>query len=880
MALLDDILKWTETELTLWQRDAARRLFEQESELSDDDYTKLYGLLKAAHGLPNPLDLTPVPLAAANLPAVLKAGESVVLKTMRDLKNVNRIAPAQTLNFSFTGMTVIYGGNGSGKSGYGRVMKRACRARDQAEKVLPDATDPAAQNRIPEATIDIDVGSTAKSVKWESGKLSPDELSTIAVFDSHCARAYLTAEQDIAYLPYGLDVVENLANKVLPELTRRLELELFGVSVDRQPFAHLLGETGVGRLIAGLSDKSDPAKIRLLATLSEQETKRAVELDHALSETDPKAKAEELRLSASRLKELTKRIEVANAWVSDAAIAKLQNLDDAFQTASQAELLAAAAFRSNENLLPGTGEPVWKSLFEAARKFSTEAAYSGHAFPHTDAKAVCPLCQQTLRDGAERLIRFENYIQANAAKVAAEKRQQVEAARTKIERANVAIGLDESLAAELTLLDDTLVSCARAFDAAIENRRTSMLEALATHSWDGVVGLCKNPRQRLRDLAAQQFKSARTFERASDEAKKKVLTAERDELHARRSLGVCLDAVLALVERMKLKSALENCKKDLKTRPISDKSKEFASNAVTNALKTALDEEFKALGIGHIGTKLKERNDKGKMKHRLLLDLPTTNKLEEILSEGEQRAIALGSFLAELRLANHSGGIVFDDPVSSLDHWRRQKVAKRLVDEATRRQVIVLTHDTSFLGQLRDEIKVGKVSHVLQCLEWKKDRPGHVIEGLPWEHQDYSDRIKCHEKTQKDFANLPWPAYPGQAESAAMRHEYDLLRATIEKVVEEVVFNGVIVRFSDWIQVGKLNDVVGFNSNEHSDISRLHKHCHKVVDAHDPSSVLNAPVPTAHDLGEDIAALKKFIEDIKARRKMAKAGAGGAAKPT
>ena len=143
-------------------------------------------------------------------------------------------------------MTVIYGGNGSGKSGYGRVMKRACRSRDQAEKVHPDATDPAAQNRIPEATFDIDVGGATKSVKWESGKLSPDELSTIAGFDCHCARAYLTAEQDIAYLPYGLDVVENLANKVLPELARGLELEIAGVSVDRQPLAHLLGETAVG----------------------------------------------------------------------------------------------------------------------------------------------------------------------------------------------------------------------------------------------------------------------------------------------------------------------------------------------------------------------------------------------------------------------------------------------------------------------------------------------------------------------------------------------------------------------------------------------------------------------------------------------------------
>ena len=55
MALLDEILTWTETALPLWQRDAARRLVQNQSGLSDDDYTELYALLKAANGLPNPL---------------------------------------------------------------------------------------------------------------------------------------------------------------------------------------------------------------------------------------------------------------------------------------------------------------------------------------------------------------------------------------------------------------------------------------------------------------------------------------------------------------------------------------------------------------------------------------------------------------------------------------------------------------------------------------------------------------------------------------------------------------------------------------------------------------------------------------------------------
>ncbi|MBK6737940.1 MAG: hypothetical protein IPG64_08455 [Haliea sp.] len=85
--------------------------------------------------------------------------------------------------------------------------------------------------------------------------------------------------------------------------------------------------------------------------------------------------------------------------------------------------------------------------------------------------------------------------------------------------------------------------------------------------------------------------------------------------------------------------------------------------------------EFTAMGIGHIKTKLKERNVRGKMFHQLLLDLPTTNRIDEILSEGEQRAIALGSFFAELALANHKCAIIFDDPVSSLDHKERGRKA-------------------------------------------------------------------------------------------------------------------------------------------------------------------------------------------------------------
>lgn len=108
MTLLEKILTWTQT-LPQWQRDAARRLLQCEDGLSEDDYSELYTLLKVGHELPNPNNLNSVPLAANHLPVSIQSGQTIILKEMRNLTDVNRIAPKQKLGFSESGMTVIYG---------------------------------------------------------------------------------------------------------------------------------------------------------------------------------------------------------------------------------------------------------------------------------------------------------------------------------------------------------------------------------------------------------------------------------------------------------------------------------------------------------------------------------------------------------------------------------------------------------------------------------------------------------------------------------------------------------------------------------------------------------------------------------------------------
>jgi energy-coupling factor transporter ATP-binding protein EcfA2 len=789
---------------------------------------------------------------------------------MRDLENVNQIPNKSALTFSETGITVIYGGNGSGKSGFARVMKKACRARDQSEPVHPNANDPSAASKIPKAKFDITVAGISEEVVWSRDKASPDRISSISVFDSKCARSYLTAEKDVAYLPYGLDIVENLANLVLPELSTMLDAELGGINVDKLPFVHLVGETEVGKVIDKLSNKSDVSAITALGTFSEDDTKRLSELNSALKEPDPLTKAEEFRLSWMRLKSYADKLEKPLIWVSTEAVDKLKMLSEQRDATETTEKAAADALRAGENLLPGTGDPIWKSLFEAARRYSEELAYLGAGFPPVALGNACPLCQEDLGEsGTQRLKRFDEYIKNDVAKAADTARKTLDTAKGKIEQADFYIEIEQSLSDELKALDASLLQGINDFQNSIDSRRAAMLKCLETSEWAAIPALIESPRKRVRRLAAQRLKAYRTLVRAADEEKKKKLEKDFNELSARQGLSKSLAAVLELVERMKQKAALEKCLPSLKTRAISDKSKEFVTAAVTNELKSALDREFTALGIGHIKTKLKERTVKGKMFHQLVLDLPTTNKIDEILSEGEQRAIALGSFFAELTLANHSCGIVFDDPVSSLDHWRRQNVAKRLVAEAKIRQVIVFTHDTSFLGQLRDEIEVAAVPNAMSFLEWYGDSPGSVNAGLPWDHQGYKARINELEQAQSKLAKA-WPPYPGEVAITSVRHQYDRLRATLERVIQDVVFNGVVQRYRDWIRVNSLDEVVGFERTEYEAIDQLHKRCSDVVTAHDPSSGKAAGVPTATDLGNDIDALKAVVEAIQKRRSLAK----------
>ena len=102
----------------------------------EDDIKELLDLCKKEHG-DQSVTATAEPLEEKHLPVDPGEGESIGLASMEDIIGVNQLASDQKLEFQTDGLTIIYGANGSGKSGYARVLKKACRARHAGE-IMPD----------------------------------------------------------------------------------------------------------------------------------------------------------------------------------------------------------------------------------------------------------------------------------------------------------------------------------------------------------------------------------------------------------------------------------------------------------------------------------------------------------------------------------------------------------------------------------------------------------------------------------------------------------------------------------------------------------------------------------------------------------------------
>lgn len=120
----------------------------------------------------------------------------VRLLKISDVSGVNAIKRGATLEFAENGMTVIYGQNGSGKSGFSRLIKQTCGSRAK-EDLLGNIFDD--ENPEPSANVLIGAGEAKKEGGWTLAGGPVGALRHVHVFDSGVAAMYFGPKNEATY---------------------------------------------------------------------------------------------------------------------------------------------------------------------------------------------------------------------------------------------------------------------------------------------------------------------------------------------------------------------------------------------------------------------------------------------------------------------------------------------------------------------------------------------------------------------------------------------------------------------------------------------------------------------------------------------------------
>lgn len=878
MSLLQEIVNWS-AGLPAWQSDALRRLFSQGT-LTSKDEAEILAMAKAHHKLvPPEAAPAPIPLQSSHLPTSSAAANPTLLLTMQDVKNVNALAPGHKISFTPKGLTIIYGGNGTGKSGYARVLKRACRARDGGGAILPNIHG-AGPHNPPEASFIIGAEPPVP-VKWKEGDATPPELAEIAVLDSNCSRLFIDEAAVISYAPYGLDVFPKLG-RLLTSLKASLEAERERLNCRDSILDELSGPTSVGILISTLSAKTAKDEIEKLAALSVTEQNRLEELEKRIAElkaNDPTKEAEILRRLRRRVAVCKTQIEADSGVLGASRIEKIWSV---WQVADLAEKAAqeASSHTFDKEPLAGAGSNPWKEMFRYAVQYSA-LAYPDKEFPFTGDGSRCVLCQQPLTDDAKsRLARFWAFIVDKTAQEAQRTRKEADALIESLKAARP-FSPEQELLQEIKERNPGLVTLLEKHPARFREEAKSVLGSIISGALPGSVSGFSDTLASLGalDAALEETINQKVLLAKPEEMAKCV--AEYEELAARRKLGKYKDVVLAQVSRLVDISKYGDCIASLKTTEVSRKGKELTEKSLTKTLQDALAEELKRVGMNNVPLDFKQSASQGQTRHQLQVPnakAPKNTPLSEILSEGEQHVIAFAAFLAELRVSGLKNAVVFDDPVSSLDHRWMERVASRLVEEAKERQVIVFTHNVSFVVGLTKEATAQSVMVHAEWLRRFDNVPGHCSPEFPWEVLSASKRLKvltdiCAE-AKKVYASDP----EGEEYQKVHDRFYDRLRATWERSVEELLLNAVVLRFRNGVETRRLSRVV-IDDEDFAIIYSAMSKSSEETPAHDHASGLHHELPSPDDMQKEIEKLKEYMDQLKKKQDVVDSRRSATTKP-
>jgi hypothetical protein len=316
--IVDFLWEWTATQGGDWSKLLISKIVSTENELSLADRQSVFDYfldtLRKTKTLP--------PLTIVK-PTYTPTGKQIELEALSEVAGVNRLAKNQTITFS-KNLTVIFGENGTGKTGYGRILKSLGFSYDTNNKVLSNiytTTQPKA------AKIKFKANGVDNTFNWDGTNTNSD-LENISVFNSNCVQISLSDRQLIVS-PIGFHLF-NLVTFELNELNK-----LLAAKVAQHPTILSWVDTlNIGTpqqvFVASLSSTSTEQRLTELSTFTpaqEQELKdKELELSN-LNKALLQTEIQNLNSSLTELGNLIVKIQTAQTNLTSTNWQALINLN-------------------------------------------------------------------------------------------------------------------------------------------------------------------------------------------------------------------------------------------------------------------------------------------------------------------------------------------------------------------------------------------------------------------------------------------------------------------------------------------------------------------------------------------------------------------------
>lgn len=872
MPILNDIIDWVESKPIFWQV-ATDRLI-RNNELTNTDILELKEICKVDFKLStfafDKVDFGDLRKDVNNS----TSSKNVTLSKIFNIDNINALSKTSVLEFAPKGLTIVYGDNGSGKSSYVSILKHACNTRGKKPKINDNLYDPTCFGNDNKADIEFTIdGANFNTVNLINEEVNNSSLKGVDVFDTFSANHYIEGQDEIAFIPQGLTIVEKLAIDI-KRVESELIVELSNPALEK--FDHTLLEVSdcstAKTFLETLSSETKLDELRAEAIWNSTKSNRVKELTNdidKLKATDPKKSLKDNLEKIKRFEILNNKFQTLENNLTGQVLIDLKQILNNLVTTTEA--LKESSEKAFSKLpIEGVGNSSWKLLWESARKFYNENNENEN-FPEVNDDSNCPLCLQDLNEEAKnRFTSFEDFVKNDIQKTYDEASVKFDLAIENLNELDFSFEEQIPTTIEINeLINDYSQNQTQYLELLSKQKENLIILFNSKKSIESFnpVEIENTPKTLIQELIKTLNETNEILTVQSIEEDLIPLNKELNQLKGEKKIFDFKPKLGREIYRQKKIKLLNQCISKCNTRTITMHSNELATNYISQNLKQNFKTELTKLGFKNIKIETETKGQRGKQYHYLRLDEQNANgiALKDVLSEGEHRCISLATFLSELSISEHKSAIIFDDPVSSLDHKWRNKISKRIAEEALERQVIVFTHDITFLLMIQEYSNSLKCDLNIKSLTRKQKETGLIASNPPWDALPVGKRIGLlkaeYQKLEKIERTETEEIYKERAKIL-----YGKLRETWERFIEEVFLNGAIQRFGRAIQTQRLSKIVDLTPDDYNLVDDNMSKCSTYFTGHDTAGTLIEEMPDSDEFLSDLKILEDYIIVIRKRR--------------